>query len=218
MFSFSLDFSFLSAWTPITLVFLPPKLDFKFLIFMSYCPCPKNPKYRVNECNNLLSPALPKATDDKWRKIIQSHTHTHKNCDSHSPCPQPWMVSLLLITDQLPLLFLSAIIPNIQLTCLTPMITLNLMLHRRNKWFSYKLPQPYTQSTKLHSLLLNLPASPPPLHPFSCWLLQDLVVSTSFFCHRTNLSPSAGFSLVHKHAQISQNIFKKLSLYPESSL
>ena len=78
MFSFSLDFSFLSAWTPITLVFLPPKLDFKFLIFMSYCPCPKNPKYRVNECNNLLSPALPKATDDKWRKIIQSHTHTQK--------------------------------------------------------------------------------------------------------------------------------------------
>ena len=36
-FSFSLDFSFLSAWTPITLIFLPPKLDFKFLILMSYC-------------------------------------------------------------------------------------------------------------------------------------------------------------------------------------
>ena len=69
----------------------------------------------------------------------------------------------------------------------------------------------------IHFYSTFLPPPPPP-PPFSCWLLQDLVVSTSFFCHRTNLSPSTGFSLVHKHAQISQNIFKKLSLYPESSL
>lgn len=214
MFSFSLDFSFLSAGTPITLVFLPPKLDFKFLIFMSYCPCPKNPKYRVSECNNLLSPVLPKATDDKWRKIIQSHTHTQKLWFTPHALNHEWYPFYLLLISSLfyssqPLFQTS--ISFFSFTCLTPMISLHLLLHRRNKCFSYKLPQPSTQSTKLHSLLLNLPAFPP--HPpFSCWLLQDLVISTSFFCHRTNLSPSAGFSLVHKHAQISQNIFKKLSL------
>lgn len=99
-------------------------------------------------------------------------------------------------------------------TCFTPMNSLHLLLHRRNKCFSCKLPQPSTQSAKLHSLLLKLPAFP----PFSCWLLQDLVLSTSSFCDRTNISPPAGFSLVHKHARISQNIFRKLSLDPESSL
>ena len=99
-------------------------------------------------------------------------------------------------------------------TCLPPMNSLHLLLHWRNKCFSCKRPQPSTQSTKLHSLLLKLPAFP----PFSCWLLQDLVLSSSSFCDRTNLSPPTGFSLVHKHTQISQNIFKKLSLDPESSL